>query len=91
MTALFGYQPEFDIKENETLYGAIRYDDQRRPFSEVIRPTYFTGLDLVPGNLELHEFEHDTPKILAEGRQRADLSLPALPKRYRKSTRTTTS
>ncbi len=73
MTALFGYQPEFDIKENETLYGAIRYDDQRRPLSEVIRPTYFTGLDLVPGNLELHEFEHDTPKILAEGRQRADL------------------
>src|SRR5271166_1749820 len=61
--ALRGYQPEFDIKENETLYGAIRYDDQRRPLSEVIRPTYFPGLDLVPGNLELHEFEHDTPKI----------------------------
>jgi chromosome partitioning protein len=72
MTALFGYQPEFDIKENETLYGAIRYDDQRRPLSEVIRPTYFPGLDLVPGNLELHEFEHDTPKVLAGGRQRGD-------------------
>ena len=26
----------------------------------------------VPGNLELHEFEHDTPKVLAEGRQRGD-------------------
>jgi chromosome partitioning protein len=73
MTALFGYQPEFDIKENETLYGAIRYDDQRRPLSQIIRPTYFPGLDLVPGNLELHEFEHDTPKVLAEGRQRGDL------------------
>jgi chromosome partitioning protein len=69
MSALFGYQPEFDIKENETLYGAIRYDEQRRPLKEVIRPTYFHGLDLVPGNLELHEFEHDTPRMLAEGRE----------------------
>ena len=31
----------------------------------VIRPTYFAGIDLVPGNLELQEFEHDTPRVLA--------------------------
>jgi len=67
MSALFGYQPEFDILPNETLYGAIRYDDDRRPLKEIIRPTYFQGLDIVPGNLELHEFEHDTPRMLAEG------------------------
>lgn len=66
MSALFGYQPEFDISENETLYGAIRYDERRRPIADVIRPTYFEGLDLIPGNLELHEFEHDTPRMLAE-------------------------
>ena len=29
--------------------------------AEVIRKTYFDGLDLVPGNLELMEFEHATP------------------------------
>ena len=29
LSALFGLQPEFDLQENETLYGAIRYDDQR--------------------------------------------------------------
>ena len=69
LSALFGYQPEFDIAENETLYGAIRYDEHRRPLAEIIRPTYFEGLDLVPGNLELHEFEHDTPRMLAEPRQ----------------------
>ena len=52
------------------LYGAIRYDEHRRPLAEIIRPTYFDGsLDLVPGNLELHEFEHDTPRMLAEPRQ----------------------
>jgi chromosome partitioning protein len=67
LSALFGYQPEFDVKANETLYGAIRYDDERRPLREIIRKNYFPGLDVVPANLELHEFEHTTPKVLAEG------------------------
>ena len=67
LSALFGYQPEFDVKANETLYGAIRYDDERRPLSEIICKNYFPGLDIVPANLELHEFEHATPKVLADG------------------------
>jgi chromosome partitioning protein len=66
LSALFGIMPEFDVAENETLYGAIRYDARRRPTAEVVRPTYFAGLDLIPANLELHEFEHTTPKMLAE-------------------------
>ncbi|KQY23761.1 plasmid partitioning protein RepA [Rhizobium sp. Root482] len=66
MSAMLGFQPEFDVGENETLYGAIRYDDDRRNVSEVVRKTYFPGLDLIPGNLELHEFEHDTPTALAD-------------------------
>jgi chromosome partitioning protein len=66
MSALFGYQPEFDVGENQTLYGAIRYDGMRRSLAEIVQSTYFAGLDLVPANLELHEFEHDTPKILAD-------------------------
>jgi chromosome partitioning protein len=66
LSALFGYQPELDIGENETLYAALRYDDQRRPLQEVIRPTYIDGLDIVPANLELHEFEHDTPRLLSQ-------------------------
>ena len=67
LSALFGYQPEYDLKANETMYSAVRYDDLRRPLSEVIRPSYFAGLDIVPGNLELMEFEHDTPRALVEG------------------------
>ncbi|WP_099867501.1 plasmid partitioning protein RepA [Pararhizobium haloflavum] len=67
MSALFGYQPEVDLTGNDTLYGAIRYDDDRRALTDIIRPTYFDGLDLVPGNLELHEFEHTTPRMLASG------------------------
>ena len=65
LSALHGVQPEFDIGENETLYGAIRYDGERRDLKDIIRKTYFGNLDLVPGNIELMEFEHETPKALA--------------------------
>jgi len=65
MSAMLGFQPEFDVDENQTLYGAIRYDEHRRSVTEIVRKTYFSGLDLIPGNLELHEFEHDTPRALA--------------------------
>src|SRR5690554_1574967 len=44
LSSMFGLQPEFDIAENATLYGAIRYDDQRVPMQDVIRPTYFDGI-----------------------------------------------
>ncbi len=65
MSTLFGYQPELDLSGSDTLYGSIRYDAERRPVSEVIRKTYYEGLDLIPGNLELQEFEHTTPRHLA--------------------------
>ncbi|WP_026358657.1 plasmid partitioning protein RepA [Aureimonas ureilytica] len=73
LSAMFGYQPEFDIGANETLYGAIRYDDERRPLREVIRPTYFEGIHLVPGNLELMEFEHETPRAMMRGDRGRDI------------------
>jgi chromosome partitioning protein len=76
LSALFGYQPELDLSANDTLYGAIRYDDERRPLRTVIRKTYFDGLDIVPGNLELQEFEHVTPQVLAN--RRADKQTEAL-------------
>jgi chromosome partitioning protein len=68
LSSLLGFQPEFDLKANETFYGAVRYDHECRPLTEIIRKTYFDGLSIVPANLELHEFEHTTPRILAEGR-----------------------
>ncbi len=89
LSALHGVQPEFDVGENETLYGAIRYDESRRPLSEVVRKTYFQNLDLVPGNLELMEFEHETPKALMTDRQietmfftRMDAALAAVADQY---------
>lgn len=72
LSAMFGLQPEFDIAENATLYGAIRYDDMRVPMRDVVRPTYFSGISIVPGNLELMEFEHQTPRHMMEGRNRPE-------------------
>jgi chromosome partitioning protein len=65
LSSLHGFQPELDVGENETLYAAIRYDDQCRPLREIIKKTNFPGLDIVPGNIELMEFEYDTPRVLA--------------------------
>ncbi|TCL71058.1 plasmid partitioning protein RepA [Rhizobium sp. BK251] len=67
LSALLGVLPETDVRSNETLYAAIRYDEERRPLSDVVRKTYFYGLDLVPGNLELMEFEHTTPRAMMGG------------------------
>jgi chromosome partitioning protein len=67
LSALHGVQPEFDLAENDTLYGAIRYGKERRALTDIIRKTYFANLDLIPANLELMEFEHETPKALASG------------------------
>jgi len=55
---------ETDIGPNETLYGAIRCDDEQVPIEQVVRCTYIPDLHLIPGNLELMEFEHDTPRAL---------------------------
>ena len=64
LSALFGSQPELDVGPNDTLYGAIRYDEERRPISEIVRGTYIPNLHLVPAHLELMEFEHRTPRAL---------------------------
>ena len=68
LSTLFGHQPELDVGDNETLYGAIRYDSERREMAEIVRSTYIPNLHVVPGQLELMEFEHETPKALMERR-----------------------
>lgn len=63
LSALYGFQPEID--NNDSLYEALRYDDQRKPLSGLIKQTNFPGLDIVPANLELQEYEYDTPLALS--------------------------
>lgn len=65
LSAMFGAQPETDVDYNETVYATLRYDKHRRPIREVIRRTYFPGVDLIPANIEIMEYEHQTPMVLA--------------------------
>ncbi|SEI21249.1 chromosome partitioning protein [Rhizobium tibeticum] len=69
LTALHGIQPELD--RNLSLYEALRYDDERKSIKELIRPTNFPGLDIVPANLELQEYEYETP-LAASGRHQPE-------------------
>ncbi|MGS1096426.1 plasmid partitioning protein RepA (plasmid) [Aquamicrobium terrae] len=64
MSSLHGFQPELD--RIKSLYDAIRYDDEKVPLSDIIHTTNFPGLDIVPANLELQEFEYDTPLAMAD-------------------------
>jgi len=64
LTEMLGVQPVLEVGDNETVFGVLRYDDQRRAISEVIRPTYFDGLDLVPGQSELQYFDYETPAAI---------------------------
>lgn len=69
LSALHGFQPEID--KDDSLYEALRYDGDKKPLSQLIKPTNFPGLHIVPAALELQEFEYDTPLILAEKGTRA--------------------
>ena len=62
LTALYGIQPELD--QVASLYETLRYDDERRPITDVIQSTNFPNLDIVPANLDLQEYEYDTPVSL---------------------------
>lgn len=66
LSAMYGHQPELDVGEGETLYGAIRYEEPVS-ITQIVRSTYIPNLHLIPGNLELMEFEHDTPRFMAAG------------------------
>jgi len=59
LTALHGIQPELD--KNPSLFETLRYDDERKSIKSVIQATNFPGLDIVPANLELQEYEYQTP------------------------------
>jgi chromosome partitioning protein len=66
LSSMTGLRPEIDFAHKGTIYDAIRYDDPL-PMSEVIRSTYFHGLDIAAGGLILSEYETETPFALRRG------------------------
>jgi len=64
LSSLHGFQPELD--QAASIYDAIRYDGERKSLADIIHPTNFPGLDIVPANLDLQEYEYDTPLAMAD-------------------------
>lgn len=67
LSALFGYQPELD--NNRSVYDALRYDEEKCSMRELINNTNFPSLDIVPANLELSEYEFETPLAAQASRE----------------------
>jgi chromosome partitioning protein len=57
-TALFGYVPDLDIAEGDTLYPFFRHPEMESLVSAV-RETHWDGLYLIPANLHLYSAEYE--------------------------------
>jgi chromosome partitioning protein len=57
-TSLFGYVPDLDISEDETLYPFIRNAEMTN-LAYAVRETHWDGLFLVPANLKLYSAEYE--------------------------------
>lgn len=68
-TALFGYVPDLDISEDETLYPFFR-EAELTSLAYAVRETHWDGLYLVPANLKLYASEYELAARLAASEQR---------------------
>lgn len=66
-TMMFGYRPDIDLGEDETLYGHF-HDPELMGVRSIIRKTHFHGLDLIPANLKLYNLEFEIAAQLARTR-----------------------
>ncbi|MBC2670724.1 AAA family ATPase [Novosphingobium piscinae] len=65
-TTLFGYVPDLDLAEDDTLYPFLRHDDIAS-LAYAVRRTHFDGLDLIPANLRLFQSEYELAARMATG------------------------
>lgn len=65
-TTLFGYVPDLDLDEDDTLYPFLR-QDELTSLEYAIRKTHFDGLDLIPANLRLFQSEYELAARMARG------------------------
>ena len=65
-TTLFGYVPDLDLDEEETLYPFLR-QDELTSLDYAVRKTHFDGLDLIPANLRLFQSEYELAARMARG------------------------
>ena len=66
LSAFFGVYSALDLEPGGTIYSALRYDAEQAPLRDLVKQTYVPGLSLLPGGLELMEFEHETPRAFQD-------------------------
>jgi chromosome partitioning protein len=75
-TMMFGYRPDVDLAEDDTLYGHF-HNPELLGIRKIIRPTHFHGLDLIPANLRLYNLEYEIAGYLARNQNLAIIDLIA--------------
>lgn len=66
VTTLFGYVPDLDLTEEDTLYPFLRQDEMKT-LDYALRKTHFDGLELIPSNLRLFQSEYELAARMARG------------------------
>lgn len=65
-TTLFGYVPDLDLSEDDTLYPFLRQEEMHS-LDYALRKTHFDGLELIPANLRLFQSEYELAARMARG------------------------
>ncbi|MFZ3483622.1 AAA family ATPase [Sphingomonas sp. 3-13AW] len=73
-TMMFGYRPDVDLGEDDTLYGHF-HNPELLGLKKIIRKTHFHGLDLIPANLRLYNLEYEIAGYLARTQSAAIIDL----------------
>src|SRR3546814_8185598 len=65
-TTLFGYVPDLDLAEDDTLYPFLRQEEMTS-LDYALRKTHFDGLELIPANLWLFQSDYEIAARMARG------------------------
>jgi chromosome partitioning protein len=65
-TSLFGYVPDLDLQEEDTLYPFFR-EEEMSSLAYALKPTHWDGLYLIPSNLRLYAAEYELAARVSRG------------------------
>ncbi|VWX50807.1 AAA family ATPase [Novosphingobium sp. 9U] len=75
-TMMFGYRPDVDLEEEDTLYGHF-HNPELLGVRKIIRNTHFHNLDLIPSNLRLYNLEYEIAGYMAKNQNMEIIDLIA--------------
>jgi chromosome partitioning protein len=66
-TTLFGFNPHFNIEQEETLYPYLSIDPKQVDLHYAVKRTPWPNVDLIPSNLELFDVEYELAAAGSDG------------------------